>query len=159
MHVGIVGIQCSSSAEQNSKVMHLYPTWNIEFICLDTCTETTAIPVYGLSAGRETVALENVTCTGNEPNIANCSTSPIGQISNPVCREPNRTAGVLCSTTDDYCAEAAVRLVDGPTFYEGRVEVCRNSRWMSVCDVGVNSSHAFIACERRFHFGGEFNVL
>ena len=114
--------------------------------------------MYGLSAERETIVLEDIKCVGNESNTANCSTSPIGQISNPVCREPNRTAGVICSTTDDYCAEGALRLVDGPTFYQGRVEVCRNSRWLSVCDVGVNSTHAITACGSRFHYGGEFNI-
>ncbi len=112
----------------------------------------------GLSAGREPIVLENVRCVGNESNIANCSTSPIGQISNPVCHQPNRTAGVKCSTTDDYCVEGILRLVDGPTFYEGRVEVCRNSQWLSVCDVGVNSTLAITACERRSHLGGEFNI-
>ena len=121
--------------------------------------ESTAIPVKGLSGGRAPVVLEDVRCFGNESNIANCSTSPVGQISNPVCLQPNRTAGVKCSTTDDYCIGGTLRLVDGPTFYEGRVEVCRNSQWLSVCDVGVNSTLATSVCERRFHLGGKFNIL
>ena len=115
--------------------------------------------MYGLDARREIISLEDVKCVGNESNIANCFTSPVGQISNPVCREPNRTAGVICIAADDFCAEGSLRLVDGPTFYEGRVEVCRNSRWLSVCDVGVHSTHAFTACRSRFHFGGKLYTL
>ena len=120
---------------------------------------SSAIPVYGLNAGRDTVVLEDVQCIGNESNIANCSTSPIGQVSNPFCQEPNRTAGVICITAEDYCAEGSVRLVDGPTFFEGRVEVCRNSQWLSVCDVGANTTHAITACDSRFHYGGELNIV
>ena len=137
-------------------ILSIYSIILCSFICHDA--GSTAIPVYGLSAEQETIVLEDIKCVGNESNIANCSTSPIGQISNPVCREPNHMARVICSSTDDYCAEGALRLVDGPTFYEGRVEVCRNSHWLSVCDVGVNSTHAITACGSRFHYGGEFNV-
>ena len=119
--------------------------------------ESTGIPLYGQSAGGP-VVLEDVRCAGNESNIANCSTSPIGQISNPACLEPNRIAGVKCSAMEDYCTEGVSRLVDGPTFYEGRVEICSNGRWLSVCDVGLNLTHAITACaDHRFHFGGEVN--
>ena len=49
------------------------------------------------------------------------------------------TAGTTCTTTG--CIEGFVRLVDGPAFYDGRIEVCRNKQWLSVCDIGVDTSY------------------
>ena len=113
------------------------------------------IPLYGLDAGYDPVALESVHCDGTEKDISDCPTSPIGQLTS-TCRQPNRTAGVVCSVKDGDCVESIVRLVNGSTFYEGRYEVCRNNTWLSVCDVGVDLLHANLACEQRAHLGGEY---
>ena len=108
----------------------------------------------GLSAGLDPISLEEVNCDGSESSIQDCPTSPIGELS-PTCLEPNRAAGVTCSIPEGDCVETiGVRLADGPNFYEGRFEVCRNNSWLSVCDVGVDSSLARIACEARGHYGG-----
>ena len=109
-------------------------------------------PLYGLPTGRNPVSLENVRCTGNETHISNCPTSPVGEISNPVCLEANRSAGVTCTTVG--CVNGIFRLMDGPTFFEGRVEVCYNNEWLSVCDVGSDKAYATKVCERIFHMGG-----
>ena len=32
------------------------------------------------------------------------------------------------------CADGRMRLVDGPSRYEGRVEICNNRQWGTICD-------------------------
>lgn len=114
-------------------------------------------PLHGLSAGLDPVSLQSVNCGGDELIIDDCATSPPGVLDS-VCREPNRTAGVICSTRPGDCVESFTRLVDGPTFYEGRYEICQNNTWLSVCDVGVDESHATAACNVRGHFGNGIPV-
>ena len=118
------------------------------------------IPLHGLNAGFDPVGLEDINCTGRENHISDCPISPLDLLS-PICREPNRTAGVICTFKDDNCINSTLRLVDGPTFYEGRVEICMNNSWLSVCDIGIpaNTTLANAACDRRAHLGGEYNII
>ena len=113
-----------------------------------------ATPLYGYDTGADPIILETVNCTGSEPNAASCPTSPIGQITNPVCHESNRAAGVRCSLKPGTCFEGAARLVDGPAFYEGRLEVCRNNQWLAVCDSGFDKSTALSVCSGKLSLYG-----
>ena len=47
------------------------------------------------------------------------------------------------------CADGQVRLVDGPAFNEGRLEVCLDNQWLSVCDAGFSSATAYDVCNYR----------
>ena len=44
------------------------------------------------------------------------------------------------------CSNGDVRLVNGSTSSEGRVEICYNGVWGSVCDSGWNDQDAAIVC-------------
>ena len=51
---------------------------------------------------------------------------------------------VLLARAD--CANGDVRLMNGTTPYEGRVEICYDGVWGSVCDSGWNDQDAAIVC-------------
>ena len=55
------------------------------------------------------------------------------------------------------CAEGTVRLLDGHSFLEGRVEVCYNNEWGSVCDNRWDNNDARVVC-RQLGFSVAGNV-
>ena len=46
------------------------------------------------------------------------------------------------------CTNGAVRLVGGLTVYSGRVEVCYNNQWGTVCDNSFSSVDARVVCRQ-----------
>jgi len=46
------------------------------------------------------------------------------------------------------CAEGDVRLVDGPDNFEGRVEICHNNLWGTVCDNNWNANSGIVTCRQ-----------
>ena len=44
------------------------------------------------------------------------------------------------------CEDGDLRLADGMTQYEGRVEVCSEEVWGTVCDDGWDDSDAMVVC-------------
>ena len=49
------------------------------------------------------------------------------------------------------CEEGTIRLVDGIIEQEGRVEVCIDSVWGSVCDEGWDKTDAHVVCRQMGH--------
>ena len=50
--------------------------------------------------------------------------------------------------TDGSCANGKIRLVDGDTEYEGRVEMCYSGVWGSICPSSWDSSDAKVVCRQ-----------
>ena len=44
------------------------------------------------------------------------------------------------------CTSGALRLVDGGAIFEGRLEICIDNEWGTVCDDAWESSDAMVAC-------------
>ena len=44
------------------------------------------------------------------------------------------------------CSDGKLRLVNGSDKYRGRVEVCINNAWGTICDNGFDSAEAEIIC-------------
>ena len=120
---------------------------------------------YGRTTGP--IWLDYLRCTGDESSILNCTHYEIDSIS-PYC-DHGDDAGVDCPSkwlieyvfkfiyystlltvpvTDDNCTNDSLRLMGGLTAWEGRVEVCYNNQWGTVCDDGWDSRDAGVACRQ-----------
>ncbi|XP_062588715.1 scavenger receptor cysteine-rich domain superfamily protein-like [Saccostrea cucullata] len=93
--------------------------------------------VFGEGSGQ--AWLDNVNCNGNKNSLFECTQSVIGS---STCRYGN-TAGVVCFHT----RKDLVRIVNGSTDHEGRVEVSMNGQWRSICDRGWGNNDAKVTCK------------
>ena len=76
------------------------------------------------------------------------------------------TSGYMCVTTITLmhfplsvareCNETDVRLVDGRTPYDGRVEVCLDGVWGAVCGDSWDTRDATVVCRQLRYEGREF---
>ena len=55
----------------------------------------------------------------------------------------------------DYCYTGVMRLVGGDTEAEGRLEICINNRWETVCDNVWTDNHTAVVCR---HLGFNDNI-
>ena len=79
------------------------------------------------------------TCTGNEKSLLRCRYA----VSN--CGHEH-DASVICANVS--CSEGDVQLSHGSGEYEGTVEVCRGSNWVTICDSQWSSEDAKVVCRQ-----------
>ena len=111
-----------------------------------------------------TFGITDIHCNGTEQNISLCAQNEI-LLHN--CQSHD-DAGVVCqgmiiigrmftinihfqlyldiSTTQSLCNDGDVRLVGGRSDNEGRVEVCVNSAWGTVCDSSWGTQETNVVC-------------
>jgi len=80
-------------------------------------------------------------CTGSETTLFDCTFDDT-----PNCNH-REDAGVQCLPIR-ICDDGDVRLVGGSTPMEGRVEVCMNEVWGSVCDSLWSSNEGRVTCRQ-----------
>ena len=95
----------------------------------------------GFTNGAGQIWLDDVRCVGTESRLIDCPANPLGQ-HNCVHSED---AGVRCTGTT--CTQGAIRL-QGGTATEGRVEICNNNVWGTVCEDGWDDTDARVACQQ-----------
>lgn len=75
------------------------------------------------------------------------------------CLTPETDAGIACqsiTTERGNCSDGAIRLVNGTTILEGRVEICLNNAWGTVCDSTFSEDEANVICNQTgFRYNGK----
>ena len=95
--------------------------------------------------GDDDVALTTLHCNGDESALFDCFFKTGSAVT---CSHAN-DAGVVCQ---GLCTNGDIRLVDGDVVQEnvppnsGRVEVCFNGEWGTVCDNGWSTNDANVVC-------------
>ncbi len=95
----------------------------------------------GFTNGAGQIWLDNVQCRGTETRLIDCPASPLGTHNCAHIED----AGVRCSSTT--CTQGAIRL-QGGTSTQGRVEICNNNVWGTVCDDAFGTTDAQVACRQ-----------
>ena len=108
------------------------------YFCFNKGAVAYSSAYYGQGTGP--ILLDNVQCTGTEGSLFNCT-----YISNHNCVH-FEDAGVMCQSAS--CNSTAVRLVNGLSETEGRVEVCLNGAWGTVCDDFWSTNDATVVCNQ-----------
>lgn len=85
--------------------------------------------------------MTNVNCTGNESSLLDCEHSNLTQLCNH-----GMDASVICGNA--VCADGDVRLVNGLYSNQGRVEVCLNGVWGTICDDAWDINDAKTVCRQ-----------
>lgn len=128
----------------------------ITIILLKFCFAVAAVAVSGLSDGNNTVNWNTIyQCIGSESRLYDCRRSSLTSFTN--CRGSTR-AGVMCRGTT--CAEGDIRLQGGSSSNTGRVEICHNNAWGTVCDDFWGFVNARVAClQLGFPSSCQYNII
>ncbi|XP_019858318.1 PREDICTED: deleted in malignant brain tumors 1 protein-like, partial [Amphimedon queenslandica] len=125
---------------------------------LINCSYSPLIPSYcshnAYTEGTWYIHINDLNCTGTESSLWDC---PMNGLNGYSCSHYD-DAAVFCQLIDvkySTCTTGEVRLADGMTVYEGRVEVCENGVWGSVCSgSSSNERNVYTLCHELGYQGG-----
>ena len=120
--------------------------------------------------GMGAINMDDVYCSGSETRLLDCS-----YISSHNCGH-SEDAGVSCRMSNfhsqcsiiiqlfillsleaciETCTDGDIRLIGGGGDYEGRVEVCLNGEYGTVCDDGFDTYDSDVVCAQLGHYSGK----
>ncbi|XP_070551855.1 scavenger receptor cysteine-rich domain superfamily protein-like [Ptychodera flava] len=94
------------------------------------------------TVGNGTIWLDDIRCLGHETKLTQCGHKAWGHHD--------------CLHSEDVrlgCerSEGDVRLVDGESAYEGRVEIYKNGAWLALCSENFDTDAASVICSKQGH--------
>ena len=101
--------------------------------------------------------MDRVQCSGTEHYLSNCAfggTIGWGSVYSN-CRNHFRDAGVVCAISE---FAVPVRLSNGTSNSEGRVEINLNGHWGTICDIYWDTSDATVVCRQLGYDGKTCDV-
>ncbi|XP_053399313.1 deleted in malignant brain tumors 1 protein-like [Mercenaria mercenaria] len=130
----------------------------------DSLTQVYSNAYFG--EGNGSIALDDLDCNGYEQYIGDCRTKP--WFSNDCSHSED--AGIDCNANEittspwwyNHVAETTevqtpIRLVNGPTYYSGRVEIYHNGAWGTICDDDVDYDTVKVICKMLgFYIGNSY---
>ncbi|XP_071476063.1 scavenger receptor cysteine-rich domain-containing protein DMBT1-like [Diadema antillarum] len=107
-------------------------------------TGATALTSAFYGQGTGSIFLDNVGCYGSESRLASCSHNGWGFHD---C-DHSEDAAVDCGGLGFTASPLIVRLVEGGTYHEGRVEIYHDGAWGTVCDDEWDDDDARVVCRQ-----------
>ena len=110
-------------------------------LCILPWPGATILALENVPDGTGQIWMDKVQCCGNESRLIDCPANPLGSHN---CAHTD-DAGVSCQAST--CSQGAIRLQGGNATL-GRVEICNNNVWGTVCDDVWEDVDAQVACRQ-----------